>query len=313
MPLLNESANGVFVITVTPFTDDGALDLASTDRAVDFYLERGATGLTVLGVMGEAPKLTAEEARSYVKRVLARVNDRIPVIVGVSAPGFAAMRELAESVMEMGAAGVMVAPASTVKTDDQAYNYFEMVAETIGPKVPFCMQDHPLATGVQLPTPVMLRIFKAIPTCVMLKHEDWPGPGLPKLSAIRAASDRGETTARVDPRRQRRRTVSARRTIPRRGRRDDRLRLSRDDGRRVEGARDRKRRARARHLRCVSPARALRAAVGARTCSAQVHAREARRDRFGGNPEAGPKLSAADIADIDRLIARQTKRLKEIG
>lgn len=190
---LTEEAKGVYIITVTPFSDDGALDLASTDRLMDFYLDKGASGLTVLGVMGEAPKLTAEEARSYVERVLARVGGRVPVVVGVSAPGLAAMRELTDSVMEMGAAGVMVAPAAGIKSDGQACDYFQMVAEALGPKVPFCVQDHPLATGVQLPTPVLLRIFDTIPTCVMLKHEDWPGPGLAKLSAIRAASDKGET------------------------------------------------------------------------------------------------------------------------
>ena len=193
MPTLDESAKGVYLITVTPFSEDGSLDLESTDRLVDFYLEKGASGLTVLGVMGEAPKLTAEESRRYAQRVLTRVNDRVPVIVGASAPGFAAMRELAESVMGMGAAGVMVAPASSIRTDDHAYNYFEMVAETLGPDVPFCIQDHPLATGVQLPISVILRCIKAIPSCVMLKHEDWPGPGLAKLAAIRAASAGGET------------------------------------------------------------------------------------------------------------------------
>ena len=60
MPVLDETARGVFLIAVTPFTDDGALDLPSTDRVVDFYLERGVDGLTLLGVMGEAPKLTAD-------------------------------------------------------------------------------------------------------------------------------------------------------------------------------------------------------------------------------------------------------------
>ncbi len=134
MSILDETARGVFLIAVTPFTDDGALDLPSTDRVVDFYLECGATGLTLLGVMGEAPKLTAEEARSFVGRVLARVAGRVPVIVGVSAPGFAAMRELADSVMAAGAAGVMVAPPSTVRTDDQVYNYFEMVAVSSCPR-----------------------------------------------------------------------------------------------------------------------------------------------------------------------------------
>jgi 4-hydroxy-tetrahydrodipicolinate synthase len=192
MPILDESAKGVFVIAVTPFTDNGALDLASTDRVVDFYLERGADGLTLLGVMGEAPKLTAEEARIFVRRVLGRVEGRIPTIVGVTAPGLAPMRELAQSVMGDGAAGVMVAPPGTVRTDDQVYSYFESVAETLGASVPFAVQDHPLASGVQIAVPVILRIVKNLPTCVMLKHEDWPGPGLAKLSAVRAASERGE-------------------------------------------------------------------------------------------------------------------------
>ncbi len=191
MPKLDESAKGVYLITVTPFHDNGELDLESTDRVTDFYLEKGATGLTVLGVMGEAPKLTAEESRRYVKRVLDRVKGRVPVIVGVSSPGFAAMGELAKGVMDLGAAGVMVGPAASVKTDDQAFGYYEMAAETLGSATPFCVQDHPLAYGVQLPASVLVRIFKALPTAVMLKHEDWPGPGLAKLAAMRAASTGG--------------------------------------------------------------------------------------------------------------------------
>ncbi|MCZ8251179.1 MAG: dihydrodipicolinate synthase family protein [Hylemonella sp.] len=187
---LDRKAQGVYLITVTPFTDSGALDLASTDRMVDFCLEKGVTGLTVLGIMGEAPKLTMEESRLFVRQVLARVNGRVPVVVGASAPGFAPMKELTQSVMELGAAGVMVAPPSTVRTDDQITAYFDMVNETLGPDVPWVLQDHPVATGVQMSTAVVLKILKNSPRCVMLKHEDCPG--LAKLSAIRAASDRGE-------------------------------------------------------------------------------------------------------------------------
>jgi 4-hydroxy-tetrahydrodipicolinate synthase len=190
MKKLDASATGVYLITVTPFTDSGALDLASTDRMVDFCLESGVTGLTVLGIMGEATKLTAEESRAFVKQVLARVDGRVPVVVGASAPGFAPMRELTESVMAMGAAGVMVAPPSTVRTDDQIVAYFDMVNETLGKDVPWVLQDHPVSTGVQMATSVILRILKNSPTCVMLKHEDCPG--LAKLSAIRAASERGD-------------------------------------------------------------------------------------------------------------------------
>jgi 4-hydroxy-tetrahydrodipicolinate synthase len=190
MNALNRSATGVYLITVTPFTDSGELDLVSTERMVDFLLETGVTGLTVLGIMGEAPKLTAQESRIFVKQVLARVAGRVPVVVGASAAGFAPMRELTESVMDMGAAGVMVAPPGTVKTNEQIVAYFDMVNETLGTKVPWVLQDHPVATGVQMSPDVILKILKNSPHCVMLKHEDCPG--LAKLSAIRAASDRGE-------------------------------------------------------------------------------------------------------------------------
>lgn len=190
MNLLDASARGVYLISVTPFTDAGELDLASTDRMVEFCLERGVNGLTVLGIMGEAGKLTAEESVRFAKRVLARVAGRVPVIVGASASGFAAMRELSESVMTLGAAGVMVAPAATLRTDDQIVAYFDMVTTTLGADVPWVLQDHPVATGVQMATGVILRIMKNSPTCVMLKHEECPG--LAKLSAIRAASERGE-------------------------------------------------------------------------------------------------------------------------
>ncbi|WP_394755704.1 dihydrodipicolinate synthase family protein [Rhodoferax sp.] len=190
MTKLTASAKGAYLIAITPFAENGALDLTSTDRMVDFYLAKGASGLTILGILGEATKLTAEESKLFTKRVLQRVDGRVPVVVGASSAGFAPMRELTQSVMALGASGVMVAPPASVRTDDQIVAYFDMVSETLGCDVPWVLQDHPVSTGVQMSTGVILRILKNSPACVMLKHED--SPGLAKLSAIRAASDRGE-------------------------------------------------------------------------------------------------------------------------
>ena len=181
----NEHAKGVYLITVTPFKPNGELDLESTDRMIDYSLEAGVDGLTVLGIMGEAPKLTAEESAAYVKRVLNRVNGAVPVVVGASAPGFAPMGELTKRVMDFGAAGVMVAPGGGLRTDDQILSYFAMVNETLGPDVPWVLQDHPNSTGVKMSARVVMQIIQDSPHCVMLKHEDCPG--LAKLSAIRQA------------------------------------------------------------------------------------------------------------------------------
>src|SRR3954467_14512903 len=107
---LNEHVRGVYIIAATPFEDDGALDLASTDRMVDFYLDRLVNGMTILGIMGEAPKLTPDEQQSFMKRVFARTGGKIPVIVGVSNPGTNNLAAFAHSAMEAGEGGVIDPP-----------------------------------------------------------------------------------------------------------------------------------------------------------------------------------------------------------
>jgi len=278
---------------------------------VDFCLEAGVTGLTVLGIMGEATKLTAEESRTYVKQVLARVAGRVPVVVGASAAGFAPMKELTQSVMDLGASGVMVAPPPTVKTDDQIVSYFDMVSETLGPNVPWVLQDHPVSTGVQMSASVILRIIKNSPTCVMLKHEDCPG--LAKMSAYRAASDKGD----------------AKRISILTGNGGG-LFLPEELSRGADGA-----------MTGFAYPEMMVDVVKAHAAGNIERAHDlfdaylplSRYEQQAGIGLAvrkhllaqrgviasaairkpGPKLSAADLADLDRLVKRQTRRLAEIG
>jgi 4-hydroxy-tetrahydrodipicolinate synthase len=178
---LSPSTSGTFAIAPTPFHDDGRIDFASIDRMTDYYLEVGCAGITVLGIMGEAPKLEPQEALDIAARMIKRAAGA-PIIVGVSAPGFAAMRSLARSVMEAGAAGVMIAPVPSLRTDDQIVGYFRQAVEAVG-DVPWVLQDYPLTLTVQMTPAVIRRIIQDNPSCQMLKHEDWPG--LEKISALR--------------------------------------------------------------------------------------------------------------------------------
>lgn len=180
---LTADAKGVFIISATPFNEDDSLDLDSTDRLVDFYLDRGVDGLTILGVMGEAPKLTFEESVSFVKRVLKRVKERVPVVVGVTNPGTANLATLTRRVMDEGAAGVMIAPIPNLHTDEQVHNYFKGVFAAIGPEVPVVLQDYPPANGVYFSLPLLNRLFAEFPQIAVFKHEDCPG--LAKLTRLR--------------------------------------------------------------------------------------------------------------------------------
>lgn len=181
MPL-DAHSSGLYPIAVTPFLPGGDIDFVSVERMCDFYLSCGATGLTILGIMGEAAKLDGNEALEIVKRVVARFPH--PVIVGVSAPGFAAMRTLARASMDAGAAGVMIAPVNTLRTDDQIITYYRNAVKAIGEDIPFVIQDYPLTLSVIMTTKIIRQIVMDHPSCVMLKHEDWPG--LEKISALRA-------------------------------------------------------------------------------------------------------------------------------
>lgn len=189
MALIDQNSSGVFVISVTPFDEGGAIDWDSLDRVVDFYFEKGATGLTVLGMMGEAPKMTQTESVAIVKRVLARAGGR-PIVVGISAPGLAAIGELTAQVMDLGAAGVMVAPPGSLNTDPAIHRYYGQVVTQIGDAVPVVLQDFPLSTKVQISDEILQRIIVDYPSIKMVKHEDWPG--LNKISRIRAAEAAGQ-------------------------------------------------------------------------------------------------------------------------
>jgi 4-hydroxy-tetrahydrodipicolinate synthase len=221
------------------------------------------------------------------------------------------MKELTQSVMDLGASGVMVAPPPTVKTDDQIVSYFDMVSETLGPDVPWVLQDHPVSTGVQMSASVILRIIKNSSTCVMLKHEDCPG--LAKMSAYRASSDKGDV---------RRFSI-----LTGNG---GGLFLPEELSRGADGAMT----GFAYPEMMVDVVRAHAAGDVERAHDLfDAYLPLSRYEQQAGIGLAvrkhllaqrgviasaairkpGPKLSAADLADLDRLVKRQTRRLAEIG
>ena len=183
---LTSSADGMVVISATPFTESGALDLESTACLMDFYTGCGVTGATILGIMGEAPKLAGDESMTFVKACLARL--KVPIIVGASAAGMDNLVAFSKRVVDAGAAGVMVAPPAGLKTDEQVYGYFEQVAHGLK-GIPWVLQDFPNATTVFMSSGLIIKMIADFGDMVMLKHEDWPGNN--KITQLRAAEAAG--------------------------------------------------------------------------------------------------------------------------
>lgn len=188
---LDETAEGVYIISATPFKDSGELDLESTKKLVDFYLEKGVDGITVLGVMGEAPKLTIEESKLFLNTVLKQVNQRVPIIVGVSNPGIDNLIDLSNFSMDNDAAGVMIAPPPGIGTEEKLYNYLTNILDKLDDRIPVCYQDYPFFTKSEISVATFNKILEEYDQVVMFKHEEWPG--LNKLSKLRKHSDNGDT------------------------------------------------------------------------------------------------------------------------
>ncbi len=192
--LLDESAKGVYIIAATPFQDNGELDLPSAERMVDFYLDCGVTGITILGVMGEAPKLSPQESAAFAETCIKRVAGRVPVVVGVSAAGNRNLGNFAKKSMDLGAGGVMVAPIAGLKTEEQVEAYYGAIAKELG-DIPVVVQDYPQLTNVHMSVSLINRLFAQFPSFKVLKHEDMPG--LRKLSKVRAADSDGSRKRRI--------------------------------------------------------------------------------------------------------------------
>jgi 4-hydroxy-tetrahydrodipicolinate synthase len=177
---------GVYHIMATPFTDDGALDVGGLPRLVERALETGITGFTVLGIAGEAHRLTDDERRQVVESVVKETRGRVPVAVGVSASGTHLAAALARMARDAGAQALMLAPPNSVKNLDAVRAYYHEVAAATA--LPIVLQDEPVTTQVTMPAPFIASLADELAAIEAVKLEE--APTLPKITRLRALGAR---------------------------------------------------------------------------------------------------------------------------
>ena len=172
---------GVIPITATPFDDSGQVDEASIATLVEFEARCGVHGLNVLGIMGEAHKLSEGERRRVAEVFVKSVAGRFPVVVGTSHGGTAVVTELSQAAEAAGAAAVMVAPPIGLRGEAVILAHYRAVARAIA--IPVVVQDEPVTTGVLMSPELLVRIATEVPACRYIKLEEAPTPT--KITAMR--------------------------------------------------------------------------------------------------------------------------------
>ncbi len=168
----------------TPFAPDGRLDEESVAGLVRFLVSAGVDGITVLGFLGEAHKLSEAEQDVVVTVAVQAAGGRVPVFAGASAGGVRLGVERGLRYVEQGAAGLMVAPVSAEPATVLAqYRELDAALAGSGGRVPVVVHDYPASTGVKVAADTLARLHAEVPSVTTVKLED-PPTG-PKLAAIK--------------------------------------------------------------------------------------------------------------------------------
>ncbi len=177
---------GIYNITPTPFKADGSLDEPSLRRLTEFTRGTGVNGMTILGVLGEADKLTERERERVTEIVIETAGDRFPICVGTTHAGTDGCIAYSRRAQEQGAKAVMIAPPKLARSNDAALErHYLAVAEAVD--VPVVVQDFPPAVGgITMSVELIARLASASPRLSFLKLEDDPAPM--KITQILAVS-----------------------------------------------------------------------------------------------------------------------------
>jgi 4-hydroxy-tetrahydrodipicolinate synthase len=183
---------GVYSIIPTAFTDSGDFDPSSQRRVVDLFIEKGANGLTALGVTGEVARLEEPERATVLDVVVKQAAGRVPVIAGTSADGTRTCIAYTRQAKDLGAAAVMVSPPRMPKLNSNAVvAHYKALADAVD--LPIVVQDYPPIAGFAMEPALLARIAKEIPAARTIKLEDPPTP----FKTARILEAAGDTTVQI--------------------------------------------------------------------------------------------------------------------
>jgi 2-keto-3-deoxy-L-arabinonate dehydratase len=183
-----EPLHGCIPILVTPFADDGSLDLESLEREIDWVLAEGASGVACVAIASEGYKLTESERDAVIAASVRRVDGRVPVVASADGPGEEPAIDRARRAAALGADVLMVLPSYFVKPGPDAItSYYARIADASG--LPIMLQDAPQLTGVSMAPALWARIAEATAGLRYIKAEGTPqGPTISE--ALRLCGDR---------------------------------------------------------------------------------------------------------------------------
>jgi 4-hydroxy-tetrahydrodipicolinate synthase len=116
---------------VTPFSEDGTLDVDALRGLVEFQLSEGIDFLVPCGTTGEAPTLEHEEYMGVVRVVTQEAKGKVPVVAGAGGNNTRKICSLVQDLQALGVQGILsVAPYYNKPTQEGLYQHFKTIADS---------------------------------------------------------------------------------------------------------------------------------------------------------------------------------------
>ncbi len=171
----------VITAMVTPFDDQGALDLDAAVELARWLASHGSDGLVLSGSTGESSVLTDDEKESLWRAVAEAVT--VPVIAGTGSNDTAHSITMTARAARSGVDGVLVVtPYYNRPSQAGLYEHFRAVAQAAG-DLPVVLYDIPVRSGRRIKTATMLRLAREVPSIVALKDAAGDAPTTAHLIA----------------------------------------------------------------------------------------------------------------------------------
>ena len=141
---------------VTPFKEDGALDLEAAQRLAQLLVDNGSDGVVVFGTTGEAPALDDEEKIALL-RAVKRALPNHTVMAGTGTNDTRHSQEMTHRAVEAGADAILaVVPYYNKPPQEGIYRHFKAIAEAAS-GTPVVMYNIQGRTGVNMTAATTLR------------------------------------------------------------------------------------------------------------------------------------------------------------
>lgn len=159
---------GSLVAIVTPMLEDGALDLPSFRKLLDWHIAEGTDGVVVVGTTGESPTVDNEEHWQLIKTAVEHVAKRVPVIAGTGANSTREAIAHSRHAKQMGADySLTVVPYYNRPTQEGLYLHFKTIAEAVD--IPQILYNVPGRTVADMQTDTVLRLAQ-VPNIIGIKE-----------------------------------------------------------------------------------------------------------------------------------------------